>query len=644
MTRRPPWQLLIAAVLLVLLATLATLQYRWLGEVSEAERERMRAGLRTRTSEFTQEFDGELTRTYVAFHVDGDQLDRDPAAALADAYAQWQSASRVPALVRGVYLIEGHTFESAQVRRLDLGRRVLEPTAWPPELATSMRRAHAFLPQIQGTPPPFMLADPIDSRTPALIIALPRIKRLASGQMMVTSDPSSWARAVIVQLDAGTLTEHVLVPLVTKYFGDRDGSEYVVTIARRDEPATIVYRSDDTMTVDAANADVTSGMFDLRMDELNRLADIREGPRTRPLIDEQRVAITIVRRSSGAEGKRVLMAGGPANGVQGAWQVRARHRSGSLDAIVAQSRRRNLAIGLGVLGLLGASVVLIIAAALRQQRLARQQMEFVAAVSHELRTPLAVICSAGENLADGVVGDDPQVKRYGSLIRSEGRRLRDTVERVLEFAGITSGTPPRPFTDVDMARVIVDAVDGVGGDARDRDIAIHVHANGSLPAVRGDADALRSAVQNIVGNAVKYSSAGMTVAVDAAIRGSTVQIRVVDRGLGIDADDLAHVFKPFRRGRRAVEAQIRGTGVGLSVVRRVIDAHQGDVRIESRPGQGTTVIIDLPVAKVSEASEVSEVSEASEVSDEVSEASNLTIRHSEKVSDTSDTKADVARR
>jgi len=113
---------------------------------------------------------------------------------------------------------------------------------------------------------------------------------------------------------------------------------------------------------------------------------------------------------------------------------------------------------------------------------------------------------------------------------------------------------------------------------------------------------------------VKYSAPGSTVDVSAAVQGSTVQIRVVDRGLGIHADDLPYVFKPFHRGRRAVEAQIRGTGVGLSVVRQVIDAHRGDVRIESRPGEGTTVIVDLPVA-----------------------SPDLTASHSEKVSDTSDT-------
>ncbi len=282
-------------------------------------------------------------------------------------------------------------------------------------------------------------------------------------------------------------------------------------------------------------------------------------------------------------------------GGEGAWEARVRHRSGSLEAIVAQSRRRNVAISLGVLGLLAASFVLVIAAAQRQQRLARQQMDFVAAVSHELRTPLAVICSAGENLADGVVADATQVKRYGSLIETEGRRLGATVERVMNFAGITSAaTLVRAQGPIDVAGVLADAVRGLHADARDRGVTIALHPNGTLPSVTGDRDALRSAIENVIGNAVKYSPDGATVDVTAEANGSALRIRIADRGLGIDDADLPHIFKPFYRGRRALDAQVRGTGVGLSVVRHVIDQHQGRIHIDSRPGEGTTVTLELP--------------------------------------------------
>ena len=144
------------------------------------------------------------------------------------------------------------------------------------------------------------------------------------------------------------------------------------------------------------------------------------------------------------DGRRSLRARTITHG-QGHWDLRVQHRAGSLDAAVAAARRRNLSLSGGVLALLGVAVALIAVSARRAQSLARQQLEFVAAVSHELRTPVAVINSAAGNLADGVVGDPARVKRYGATIQTEARRLGETVERVLQLAGLGSGRPlPRP--------------------------------------------------------------------------------------------------------------------------------------------------------------------------------------------------------
>src|SRR5439155_841025 len=261
MTRRLPWPLLIAAVLLVLLATLATLEYRWLGDVSQAELDGMRVGLRTRTSELTQEFNRELTRVYVAFHVDSEGLGADPASTLADAFAQWQAATATPELVRAIYFVDGRA-DQFQLRRLDLERRVLERTTWPPELSESFRRAQHAPPIAGVTPPSLLLADAIDSRVPALFVTVPFMKRLEKGkQVLFTADPSGPARVIVVVLDSERLRRQLLEPLVEKHFGDRHASEYLVTIVRRDDGATVVYNSDESSTVDAAKADVTIGMF-----------------------------------------------------------------------------------------------------------------------------------------------------------------------------------------------------------------------------------------------------------------------------------------------------------------------------------------------------------------------------------------------
>jgi signal transduction histidine kinase len=593
MMSRAPWSLIGAAALVALLAALATLQYRWLGDVSQAERERMRAGLQTRASDFSEAFDRELSRTYVAFHVDGEALSADPGRVMADAYARWQATAAAPALIDALYLLEAGNRTEWSLARFDPARAAMERADWPPLLEQWRRRSQPHVPALPGMRP-LLVPDPLDASIPALIVAVPAVTAVREGDRLeVFSKTVGPGRAIVIVLNADRLKTQVVEPLAAKYFGSGAASEYLVTVVRRDDPSQIVYASDPlAASIDARGADVTTPLFDLRMDELARSNAMP--PLPRPEGANARMAITIVRRSSAsADGPGSI--GGPAFS-QGAWLARIRYRSGPLETIVARSRRRNIAVGLGVLGLLAASFVLIIASAQRQRRLARQQMEFVAAVSHELRTPLAVIRSAGENLADGVVAADDQVKQYGSLIESEGRRLTDMVERVMEFAGIVSGRTIHARADVDLARAIGDAADGVRTEARERAISVTIDADPSLPLVAGDGEALRSALQNIIGNAVKYSPDGGRVSVRAEASGTLVRVTVADRGIGIDADDLPHIFKPFFRGRRASDAQIRGTGIGLSVVRHVVDAHHGAVRVDSRSGEGTTVVVELPVA------------------------------------------------
>jgi len=592
------WPIVAAAVLVALLAVLATLQYRWLGAVSDAERERLRASLRARAADLSDDFDRELTRAYMAFQFDPLVFEKDPAATLAAAYARAQSASAAGGSVQAVYVIDAQNLAAGAPQRLDPATGTLAPAEWPASLDTWRSRVAVHLGSLHSVVvPPMFMADAIEADAPALIIPVPRFKRIEDGgHLIVTGDPGSLARAIIVMLDAERLIGQLLASLVARHFGAAE-SEYVVTVVSRDDPMKVIFTSEQSAAaapVTPQNADVTTGLFDLRLDEMNRLATLPPEP-GKNLVLKDRVAIAIVRRASGAEGARVLMSGGER---QGAWQVLVRSRQGSLETLVASSRRRNLAIGLGVLGLLAVSFVFVIGSAQRQRRLARQQMEFVASVSHELRTPLAVIRSAGDNLADGVVLDEDQVRKYGSLIRTEGRRLTDMVERVMEFAGITArarATSVRARADVDLSRVIRDAVAGVDAEARERGVAISVDEGGSVPAIVGDADTLRSAVQNIVGNSVKYTPSGGTVLVRVEAGDRDVRIVTVDRGIGIDPADLPRVFKPFYRGKRAVDLQIRGSGVGLSIVRHVVDAHGGSVHIDSVAGEGTVVTVTLPV-------------------------------------------------
>jgi signal transduction histidine kinase len=229
----------------------------------------------------------------------------------------------------------------------------------------------------------------------------------------------------------------------------------------------------------------------------------------------------------------------------------------------------------------------------RAQALAQREVEFVAGVSHELRTPLAVIRSAGENLADGVAAGEVQVKRYGELIRDEGRRLTTLVEQVLAFAKTQSRVDRRP---VAVAAVINAAVEAARQELGEASIQWHEETAAELPPVLGDPTALTHCLRNLLVNGAHHGFEGGTVAITAAANPKHVEIRVEDDGPGIDPEDLPHLFDPFYRGRRSREEQTRGFGLGLSLVKRLVEAQDGVITVENRPEGGARFIIRLEAA------------------------------------------------
>ena len=295
------------------------------------------------------------------------------------------------------------------------------------------------------------------------------------------------------------------------------------------------------------------------------------------------------------------------------------HGAGSLDAAVSQVRRRNLALSFGILTVLAAGVVLIVINARRSEQLAARQIDFVAGVSHELRTPLAVIRSAAQNLSAGVVSDPAQARRYGALIEDEGRRLTDMVEQVLDYAGIGNGRLVRDRRPVDLVALAEEVISASEPAIAAAGVSVETDwsgqsesegqddeggsgpAEGAVSLVLGDADALRRVLNNLVANALKHAASGRWLGVSVrpvpADSPREVVVEVRDRGRGIEAADLAHIFEPFYRGRHAIGQQVHGNGLGLSLVKGIVEAHGGRIEARSVPGEGATFTVTLPVAR-----------------------------------------------
>jgi signal transduction histidine kinase len=242
----------------------------------------------------------------------------------------------------------------------------------------------------------------------------------------------------------------------------------------------------------------------------------------------------------------------------------------------------------------------------RAQRLARLQLDFVAGISHELRTPLAVIYGAAYNLRGSVAQNPGQVERYGALLQQESGRLRDLVEQVLRFSSAEAGNVIREREPISIHDLIDQAMESSKAVIQSAHCDIETKVDADLPIVLGDPIALKHALQNLVGNAAKYGQngyngghwIGVFASSISAKRDLSVEIRVADRGPGIPEDEKQHVFDAFFRGRRAIQDQIHGTGLGLNLVKKIIEAHGGSIRVESEPMKRTEFIIRLPATNV----------------------------------------------
>ena len=234
---------------------------------------------------------------------------------------------------------------------------------------------------------------------------------------------------------------------------------------------------------------------------------------------------------------------------------------------------------------------------------ARLQMEFVTSISHELRTPLAVIRSAAENIADGVVGGKEQLARYGSVIRNQSRQITDLVNEILLCASTRNRNNRYTMRLLQVSEIIDVAMENTAELVREAGFMVERHVEPDLPCIIGDLSALSHCLQNLIGNAVKYSAQTRWICIralldEARIPGNReIQIAVQDRGIGVDKSELPHLFEPFYRSPAVASAQIHGTGLGLPLARSIAEAMNGRLTVESKLGVGSTFTLHLPAAK-----------------------------------------------
>lgn len=528
--------------LFVLCVTLTSLQYYWTGEVSRAQETRLRAGLGEQARAITQAFDAELAESCLQLRPTASDLERRGREAAHIARLQeWKSGEPRPLFHRIAVVVPSR--DGIELFGIDQKSEKLVPMAWPTEWATL--KENLTLKHARGSPP-------FSDRTGALLEFPVFGAREAGGP-----SESEW---FLLELDLSYVRSVWLPELVRSHLILGDKPIYDVTITDGDSPGALLFASRTEATQNRETA------LAIRFHRQGRASENS-------------------RRHAGLE--------------KGVWTLEARHRPGALEALVAASRWRNLAVAGLMNTLIMAAGLALVFYTRRSRELADSQMTFVATVSHELRTPLTVIRGAGHNLLHGIARERNQIEQYSQLIIQHADQLTEMVEQILSLAGTVKGLPASARHSVALAAVLSDAVAATAADTLAAGCEVHLDLPSSLPEVFADDAALRRVFQNLINNAAKHGGAGGWIGIRARWVNTSVppmvEICVTDRGCGIPTHEWGDIFKPFFRGANAEEQQIRGSGLGLSLVKEIVEAHGGKVSVLNQPGGGVSFSVQLPI-------------------------------------------------
>jgi len=251
---------------------------------------------------------------------------------------------------------------------------------------------------------------------------------------------------------------------------------------------------------------------------------------------------------------------------------------------------------LGALSLLmGGGMLLTYRNIARELALAKLKSDFVSNVSHELRTPLALIRLYAETLELGRLSNPGKRQEYYEIIRKESERLTSLINNILDFSRIESGKKEYSFRETDVADLVRSTLESYRFEIEQNGFQFEQKIDNDLPQVWVDREAIARSLLNLVNNAVKYSAAEKYLGVHLYRHNGGVNLEVVDHGIGIPAKEQPKIFEKFYRVGDPLVHNTKGSGLGLSLVRHIVQAHGGEVAVESEPGQGSKFIITLPV-------------------------------------------------
>ena len=626
-------RLWIVGVLFLVLCALALVQYHWIDRVAQAERQRTKTNLATALSDVAADFDIEITRVHVFFRFPGVS-----ASDYSQRYKEWLSRAPYPKLIRGVYLLDtrktGALLESVIPGELAIPfpewNSVLPTvvlsgaaaTASPPKAAAFARFPGVSNVDVvvEGNPAFVFPVIPVMPGLPAQTLTSMHGNYSAFGPIEIRrgGDPVPPFRWAVVVLDANYLAATFLPRLLKIHLPGGSASSYDTLVVNKAAatPSRMVFHSGSALTeTEFGHPDGSIRLFALRLDcflppssttnvgisvtPILRTRNARSSGQGEPVVGSQ------VHLFTGLDSVSELLApvppncGNPAPALRdssaGSWELLVRSRTSSLDQSIAMFRRRSLLLSGSVLLVLALGICMLVVLTERARALAEMQTEFVLGVSHELRTPVTVIQVAADNLKKGLVENSEQAHKYGEIIHTHASELSNMIEETLAYARMQPATLIRHRTLVGPEQIVRDALAGNELALRNAGIEVELDVEQCLPPVNADVRLTKRCLDTLIQNAIKYAGAGGWIAIRAKKvcrpEGMRVQISVEDRGPGISPADLPHVFEPFYRGKHGEASQAPGIGLGLTLVKRVAEAHGGTVEAVSAGGARFSIFL-----------------------------------------------------
>jgi len=267
----------------------------------------------------------------------------------------------------------------------------------------------------------------------------------------------------------------------------------------------------------------------------------------------------------------------------------------TVERMVRKEKQLYGAALLGIFSLILVGIIMTLRAATHEAEVARLKSEFVSKVSHELKTPLALIRLFGETLELDQVKDIKQRKKFLRIIARESQRLSHLIDNVPDFSKIDSGRKEYTFEETDLVKVVSNTLEAYKYYLMDKGFEFDVSLPQKAILMQIDKDAISQAVLNLLDNAEKYSKERKYIGVKIIPKDSEVWITVEDRGAGIPEYSLKHIFDKFFRVEHDSAQEAHGSGLGLTIVRHIVESHGGQIDVESKVGEGSRFIIKLPI-------------------------------------------------